>query len=79
MNKMKVYVASSWRNEHQQSIVEELRKMGFEVYDFRHPNGEAGFQWSRIDEKWQGWSMEEYREALKQTTPNLASTEILMQ
>ncbi len=65
MNKMKVYVASSWRNEHQKSIVEELRKMGFEVYDFKHPNGEAGFQWSRIEEKWQGWSMEEYGEALK--------------
>lgn len=39
--------------------------MGFEVYDFKHPNGEAGFQWSRIEEKWQGWSMKEYREALK--------------
>lgn len=30
--------------------------MGFELYDFKHPNGEAGFQWSRIEEKWQGWS-----------------------
>lgn len=39
--------------------------MGFEVYDFKHPNGEVGFQWSRIEEKWQGWSMKEYREALK--------------
>ena len=39
--------------------------MGFEVYDFKHPNGEAGFQWSRIEEKWQGWSMKEYREAPK--------------
>lgn len=45
--KQKVYVASSWRNEHQESLVEKLRLMGYEVYDFKHPNDGEGFQWSR--------------------------------
>ena len=63
--KKKVYVASSWRNEHQQSLVKELRVLGYEVYDFKHPNGDPGFQWSKIEEKWQNWSMEQYREAMK--------------
>lgn len=62
--KQKVYVASSWRNEHQESLVEKLRLMGYEVYDFKHPNNGEGFQWSWIDENWQGWSMRAYREAL---------------
>lgn len=63
--KKKVYVASSWRNEHQQTLVHELRLMGCEVYDFKHPGGEAGFKWSNIDENWQNWTMEQYRDALK--------------
>ena len=61
---IKVYVASSWRNEHQQEVVNQLRKDGLQVYDFKHPQGEAGFQWSNIDKNWQNWSMEEYRNAL---------------
>lgn len=62
--KKKVYVASSWRNEHQQTLVHELRKMGYDVYDFKHPNGDEGFKWSNMDEDWQEWTMEEYRENL---------------
>ena len=34
---MKTYVASSWRNSHQQSVVHVLRTAGHEVYDFRNP------------------------------------------
>lgn len=64
--KKKIYVASSWRNEHQQAVVNELRLNGYEVYDFKHPNkGEPGFQWTKIDENWQNWNMKEYREALR--------------
>ena len=64
--KKKVYVASSWRNVHQPDIVKELRVLGYEVYDFRHPNDKRaiGFQWSRIDPEWEKWTMEEYRKAL---------------
>ena len=62
---MKIYVASSWRNEFQPGVVEELRKLGHEVYDFRNPKkGNNGFQWSQIDENWQNWTPEEYTKAL---------------
>lgn len=62
---MKIYVASSWRNEYQQHVVAELRKAGHEVYDFKHPaEGNAGFHWSEIDQNWQNWTTDQYRAAL---------------
>lgn len=62
----KIYVASSWRNEHQPGVVSVLREAGFEVYDFRNPReGNKGFAWSDIDPNWLGWSVGEFREALK--------------
>ncbi len=46
---MKIYVASSWRNESQPSVVEFLRAAGHEVYDFRHPvPGNEGFSWKQV-------------------------------
>lgn len=35
----KIYIASSWRNGVQPMLVDALRKLGHEVYDFRHPKG----------------------------------------
>lgn len=62
---MKVYVASSWRNEHQQSVVKALRNAGHDVYDFKHPaDGDAGFHWGGIDQNWQNWTTQQYRDAL---------------
>ena len=62
---MKIYVASSWRNERQPEVVRCLRQRGHEVYDFRHPTpGGFGFRWSEIDSGWQNWGSEEYRKAL---------------
>lgn len=62
---MNIYVASSWRNEFQPGVVEELKKLGHEVYDFRNPQeGNNGFQWSQIDKNWQNWTPEEYIDAL---------------
>ncbi len=52
----KVYVASSWRNDLQIKVVEEL-KLHYDVYDFRRPApGLKGFSWAEIDPKWQEWS-----------------------
>lgn len=63
---MKIYVASSWRNNLQPGIVGALRAMGHEVYDFRHPlPGNAGFSWREIDPNWQNWTPQQYREALQ--------------
>lgn len=35
----RIYIASSWRNPYQQHLVQELRKRGHKVYDFKHPFG----------------------------------------
>lgn len=63
---MKIYVASSWRNPYQPSIVDDLRTVGHEVYDFRHPPGgdHLGFSWADIDPDWRQWSAERYLAAL---------------
>jgi|SRR5882762_5032650 len=62
---MKIYVASSWRNEFQPAVVEVLRSMGHEVYDFRNPTeGNNGFAWSDIDQDWISWTSEQYKKAL---------------
>jgi hypothetical protein len=63
---MKIYVASSWRNDRQPAVVEALRAAGHEVYDFKHPNGkDDGFHWSSIDPNWQKWTPAEFRVALR--------------
>lgn len=63
---MRIYVASSWRNERQPAVVQRLRDAGHEVYDFRNPGpGEHGFAWSEIDPNWKSWTPEQFVEALK--------------
>lgn len=62
---MKIYVASSWRNKFQPEVVELLKSLGHEVYDFRHPKeGDNGFHWSQIDPNWENWTTKQYAEAL---------------
>jgi len=62
---MKIYIASSWRNIRQPTIVMALRENGHEVYDFKNPHpGENGFHWSEIDPNWREWSIIKYRDAL---------------
>ena len=62
---MKIYVASSWRNEYFSTLVELLRGAGYEVYDFRNPgDGGDGFRWSDISADWLEWSPREYRDEL---------------
>lgn len=57
----KIYVASSWRNQHQNSVVRACRALGHEVYDFKNPkDGDHGFSWSQIDTNWKNWSPDEY-------------------
>ena len=49
---MRIYVASSWRNELQPLVVYVLRSFGHEVYDFRNPPGGAGFGWEQVNPDW---------------------------
>lgn len=61
----RIYVASSWRNEHQQFVVAKLREAEFEVYDFKNPApGERGFHWSDIDPDWKNWTPAQFKTAL---------------
>ena len=59
---MKIYVASSWRNMYQPSIVALLREHGHEVYDFRDPASQ--FRWEEIDPDYQDWTPRQYIKAL---------------
>lgn len=63
---MRIYVASSWRNDYQPDVVRALREAGHEVYDFKNPRpGDKGFGWSAIDPNWQNWSVDDYLAALQ--------------
>lgn len=46
---MKIYVASSWRNQIYPEVVRALREDGHDVYDFRNPPGGTGFSWQQVD------------------------------
>jgi hypothetical protein len=65
-NKLKIYVASSWRNKYQPDVVALLLHQGYEVYDFRKPaEDDDGFRWSEIDPDWKNWTVEKYAAALE--------------
>lgn len=64
-----VYVASSWRNLYQVSVVVALRSLGqasgMQVYDYRAPApGRTGFGWSEVDPAWKDWQPEDWRAGL---------------
>lgn len=65
---MKVYVASSWKNEErQQAMVRLLRAAGCEVYDFRKdPDGREGFtSWELLGEgSPNAWDTRRFRDIL---------------
>lgn len=46
---MKIYVASSWRNETHPEIVMTLRRGSHDVYDFRNPPNKSGFAWKQVN------------------------------
>jgi hypothetical protein len=62
---MKIYVASSWRNPLQPSVVAALRAAGHEVYDFRNPApGNTGFGWRQCVDEPPPWSAAQTRAVL---------------
>lgn len=49
MKKLRIYLASSWRNRHYEKVLGMLREAGHEVYDFKNPAPEdRGFSWSDV-------------------------------
>lgn len=62
-----IYLASSWRNPFYNDTLQSLRAEGFSCFDFRRPDGDVGFHWSRIDKNWRDWDRYRYRDALRST------------
>lgn len=59
----RIYLASSWRNRQQPSVLSILRAAGHKVYDFRNPAPDnTGFQWRNAGDV---SSPEPYLETLK--------------
>ena len=57
----KIYLASSWRNENQPHVVQLLRAIGHEVYDFHNPSPDnQEFPWSEVDPNWKDWTPSEF-------------------
>lgn len=63
IGKMKIYLASSWRNEFYEPVREKLIKEGFEVYDFKDEKYQ--FHWGELDPHWKHWSRFESVRALE--------------
>lgn len=64
---MRIYVASSWRNQIHPSVVDRLRKEGHDVYDFKNPPSGTGFSWKQTaapGTDWQRWTTAEFRASL---------------
>lgn len=66
---MKIYVASSWRNNFQPTVVNNLRLAGHEVYDFKDSEG---FHWTEVDSNWLDWpsNIPKYLEGLNHDCAN---------
>jgi hypothetical protein len=74
---VRIYVASSWRNNVQPHVVQTLRAHGHRVYDFKHPAADnQGFHWHDVRVpgdmaadgsivSWRDWTPAQFREALK--------------
>lgn len=58
---MKIYIATSWKNEHATAVIKRLRDDGHKVYDFR----EEAFSWKSVGVPDQV-TTEELRQALSE-------------
>lgn len=71
-NSLKIYVASSWHNIYYPCIINILKNLEFNLYDFRNPNERNnGFHWCDIDVNWKEWSTIQYIESLKHSKAEL--------
>ena len=62
---MKIYLASSWRNEFYPDVLAMLREWDYDVYDFRRPvPGCLPFTWEEIDPNYRKWTSRQFADAL---------------
>ncbi len=71
---MKIYVASSWKNNIQPNVVKQLRVLGHNVYDFKNP--EFGFHWSDITNNEELVDPEKYRDFLSHPVAQVAFNQL---
>lgn len=58
---MKIYLASSWRNQgNYPQALHYLRQWGHDVYDFKR----EAFAWKELGSDWENWNQEQFRAAL---------------
>ena len=63
---MRLYVASSWRNQKITEVIATLRTEGHHVYDFREDDGTGtAFNWRDIDPNWKSWTVDQYLDGLE--------------
>ncbi len=60
-DKLRVYVASSWRNLEYSSVVLAIREAGHECYDFQAHS----FGWGDLDPEFESWSDAEFCQRLR--------------
>lgn len=63
-DRLKIYVASSWRNALHPAVVEALRPLA-EVYDFRNPPNKSDFRWLSLDPNYRQWTASQFIQALE--------------
>lgn len=61
---MRIYVASSWRNTEQPTVIARLRDLGHEVYDFHKSEDHVGAHWEEVAVNGTLWTPEEYIQKL---------------
>lgn len=63
---LKVYLATSWKNPFYESLLNFLRNVHFDVYDFKNPEpGSNGFNWRSLSKEPTPWTLEHCREVLR--------------
>ncbi|MFH1558537.1 MAG: hypothetical protein ABII76_27370 [Pseudomonadota bacterium] len=78
---MRIYVASSWRNEYLGVVIARLRLAGHKMFDFRDPDG--AFSWANVDPKWthaflQGLNHPEARRGFSRDMAGLRGAEVVL-
>ena len=59
---MRIYIASSWKNQWHDLVVSRLRKRGYCVYNYREKN--ADFSWEGVDPDYKNWTSKKYLKGL---------------
>jgi hypothetical protein len=69
---VKIFIASSWRNEEFEAVANTVRARGHEVHDWKDP--EHAFHWRDVNPDWEKWSSGQFISALNNDRCILAST-----